>query len=272
MPELHLGSRDLRIGYVDSGDGPTVLLLHSLGFDHSIYSDQIDFLTTNGFRVIAPDARSHGTSQDHAGACTMDDLAADVLALLDQIGISELALVGGLSMGGMVAQRLLLARPGLAERLLLIGTTADIEHHRDNYSDYLNSLQQLPAMADDMKQAIVQQLSGFLIQHCFAGSYLDPATTDKWLPVTTRFFSGIPGPTTAAVLDRQSIVDKLPSIPVQAMVLVGSEDQPLPEPNARQLAEHLPRATLKIIQGAGHILTAEQPDLVNSILEEFLND
>src|ERR1700750_2655244 len=93
--------RGIELAYTDEGHGPAVVFLHGFPFDRSMWRGQIEKLSES-FRVIAPDFRGHGETTVIAAPSTMEDLAEDIVALLDELNIPR-AVVCGLSMGGYVA-------------------------------------------------------------------------------------------------------------------------------------------------------------------------
>src|SRR5271166_3643731 len=99
MPELQHKFADtngIRMHYVEQGTGPLVVLCH--GWPESWYSwrHQIPALAAAGFRVIAPDLRGYNESAKPLGARAyrLDVLAADVVALIDHVGVERAAIVG----------------------------------------------------------------------------------------------------------------------------------------------------------------------------------
>src|ERR671923_3043829 len=87
---------DVRLHYVEAGDGPLIVLLH--GFPEFWYGwrRQIGPLAAAGFRVIAPDQRGYNRSDKppRVADYTTDKLARDVVAVLDALGIAKAAVVG----------------------------------------------------------------------------------------------------------------------------------------------------------------------------------
>ena len=87
---------------MDRGAGPAVLLVHGFPLDHSMWQAQLDALSMNN-RLIVPDLRGFGRSTVTAGTVTMEQMADDLAALLDAMGVHQPACLCGLSMGGYVA-------------------------------------------------------------------------------------------------------------------------------------------------------------------------
>ncbi len=120
------------LAHDDLGAGPVVVLVHGHPFNRALWDPQREPLGAR-FRLIVPDLRGYGASPATPGTVTMGELAADLEALLDSLGISTAALVG-LSMGGLVTMELAIARPDRYWALGLIATTAEpvTEAERDD--------------------------------------------------------------------------------------------------------------------------------------------
>ena len=105
-------------------DAPAVVLSNSLGSTHRMWDAQLTALEER-FRVIRYDTRGHGESPVPDGPYSIDDLADDVVALLDRLGISSAHLVG-LSLGGMTAMRVAVRNPDRVNRVALLCTGAQL--------------------------------------------------------------------------------------------------------------------------------------------------
>ena len=112
---------DVRLHYVEAGDGPLVVLLH--GFPEFWYGWRLQIapLAAAGFRVVAPDLRGYNLSSkpDGIGAYGADQLAADVRGLIQERG-AESALVVGHDWGGTVAWTLAMNHPEVVDRLAIL--------------------------------------------------------------------------------------------------------------------------------------------------------
>src|SRR5919201_5079020 len=122
MPAFRVNG--LTLHYDVRGRGHPVVLLHGFTSRGSSWERHgwVDLLVQAGLRPIAPDARSHGRSDRvfDPAACTTEVLAADVVALLDELEIPRAAVVG-FSMGGGVALRLAMDWPARVTRLAVAG-------------------------------------------------------------------------------------------------------------------------------------------------------
>ena len=106
-------------------DAPALVLLDSLGSSLAMWDPQVEAFARH-FRVVRFDLRGHGRSPAPAGPYEIADLGADVLALLDRLGI-ERAHLCGLSLGGMTALWLAEQAPERVDRLVLCCTSARLE-------------------------------------------------------------------------------------------------------------------------------------------------
>jgi pimeloyl-ACP methyl ester carboxylesterase len=97
----------LNVGYAEAGppDAPVVILLHGWPYDIHSFADVTPLLAARGYRVIVPFARGYGTTRFLSGGTPRNGqqaaLAADVIALMDALGI-ETAILAGFDWGGAV--------------------------------------------------------------------------------------------------------------------------------------------------------------------------
>jgi epoxide hydrolase 4 len=121
LREGHAEVGDVRLHYVEAGDGPLIVLLH--GFPEFWFSWRLQIapLVAAGFRVVAPDLRGYNLSSRPAGveAYSADRLAADVRGLIRELG-AESALLVGHDWGGTVAWATAMNHPEVVDRLAIL--------------------------------------------------------------------------------------------------------------------------------------------------------
>jgi 3-oxoadipate enol-lactonase len=124
MPFLEL--KDAGIHYEFSGhdDAPVLVFSNSLGTDLAMWDPQVEALSQD-FHILRYDTRGHGRSAVTSGPYTMDQLADDVIGLLDKLGVERVHFCG-LSMGGMIGMSLALRVPHRLHRIVLCSTAAKI--------------------------------------------------------------------------------------------------------------------------------------------------
>src|SRR6266480_351694 len=112
---------DVRLHYVEAGEGPLIVLLH--GFPEFWYGwrQQIKPLAAAGFRVVAPDMRGYNLSSKPEGfeAYAVDLLAADIRALIGELGANSARLVGH-DWGGSIAWTTAMNHPEVVDRLAIL--------------------------------------------------------------------------------------------------------------------------------------------------------
>ena len=118
----HATVRGVRLGYVDEGHGAALLLIHGWPETMRIWWRNIAPLAAAGFRVIAPDLRGFGASDVAAdGFHDVPSHSRDLAALLDQLGIAQVVLVGG-DLGGAVLQDFALRFPARVLRIVVFNS------------------------------------------------------------------------------------------------------------------------------------------------------
>lgn len=259
-------SGDANVYYRDSGgSGPVVLLAHGFFMDSTMFDRQLDALTSAGFRVITWDARGHGQTTAPADEpFTYWDSAQDALAVLDAAGV-EKAVVGGMSQGGYAALRVALLAPDRVDGLLLLDTEAAAcdpqaqTGYRELFEAWCGG------------EVPIEALTSNLAPQLIGGHSPD---TD-WAPWIAKWHNSDRSAVRKAadnLIDRDSVLERLPEITAPALILRGENDQSAPEPRAAEMAEGLPNADpIVVIPDAGHAANWTHPEQVNPVLVDFLS-
>lgn len=236
-------------------DAPPLLMLHSLGTDGRVWQPQAEALSRH-FRVLRPDLRGHGLTDVTTGPYTIEGMARDVLAALDALGIARLA-VAGLSIGGMIAQSLAHQAPDRIAALVLCDTALAIP----------------PASLWRERAATVRARGMAAIAEGMLARWLtetaDPATREALrgmlLATDPEGYAGA-----AEAIAAADLAGTTRRLRLLAFILVGDRDAATPLSAAEALCAALPGARLRLIGGAAHIPTLEQPRLVTQALLDFL--
>jgi pimeloyl-ACP methyl ester carboxylesterase len=246
-----------RIGYTDhGGDGPAVVFLHSFAMDRTMFQPQVAALGPE-YRLITVDERGHGESLTEADF-TYWDIASDVLAVLDELGIGS-AIVAGTSQGGFIGLRVALQAPGRVRGLVLMGTSADAEEP-DVAASYRGLAQ---AWFDNgPAQQLIDTVAGIVL-----GDWPAEDWKARWRTIDgPRFLRNV-----TTLVERDSLVRRLGEITVPALVLHGSADAAYPVAKAEQIVAALPQADpLIVINDGAHYLSLTDADAVNGHVENFL--
>ena len=244
------------------GEGPAILFIHGYPLDRSIWRDQVRGL--DGFRRIAPDLRGMGQSDAPDLGYSMAVYAADLVALLDALGVDEVILCG-LSMGGYVAFEFLKQWRSRVRGLVLMDTRADADK-----ADVRRSRDAAAAMARDRgASAIADAMLPKVLASVTPGHRPEVAEGLRAL-MSSIPVAGIVG-ALAAMRDREESESLLPTLAdIPTLVVVGEADGLTPPDQARAMAKAIPGARLALIPGAGHLPPVEQPELTTERLREFL--
>lgn len=254
--------RGIELAYTDAGRGPAVVLLHGFPFDRSMWRGQVERLSAD-FRVIAPDFRGHGGTTVTDGPSTMEELAEDVVALLDELNVSR-AVVCGLSMGGYVALALYRAHPSRVRALVLADTRAKADTEDARRTREENARR---ALAEGMSPIVDAMLPKLLSERARVG---EPDVVAR----VREMMLGISPEGAAAALRgmarRRDQTDILSKIEVPVLVVVGSEDAVTPPSEAEAMHALIEGSRLRVIEGAGHVSNVERPEEFDRALALFL--
>jgi 3-oxoadipate enol-lactonase len=241
-------------------DAPVLVMGSSLGTSGAMWDEQVPAFSQS-FRMLRYDTRGHGQSQVPPGPYTMDELGADVLELLDRLGI-ERASFCGLSIGGMIGMWCASEAPERIERLVLCCT---VPHFPP------------PELWNERADTVRAQGMEPMVE---------PAL-ERWLPPETRrvrpvaeehlraMIASTPPEGYAGCCEAIRDMDlrgRLGAIAAPTLVLAGSDDPSTPKDKVRPIADAIAGAGFVVIDDAAHIANMAQPDAFNRAVLGHLED
>ncbi len=246
-----------QLAYESRGSGPTLVLLHAFPFDRRMWSEQVAQLS-HGRRVVAVDLRGFGESPLW-GEPTMDDLADDVVATLDRLGV-PMAAVCGLSMGGYVALSLAERHRARLGALVLADTRAAAD------SDVAKLAREatMRQVRSDGTAAFLDGVPERLLSR-HASDDLRQRVRDLCVERAETVLAA-----TRAMAHRPDRTPLLARIDCPTLVVCGGEDTTSPAPEMRSLASQIPAAEYVEIAGAGHLTNLEAPARFDEAIARFL--
>ncbi len=266
----------IELHYEERGSGDPLLLIMGLAADSTAWLFQVPELSKH-YRTISFDNRGVGRSSKPSGPYTIHQMADEAVGLLDVLKIPR-AHVVGVSMGGMIAQELVLRHPDRV-RGLVLGCTYP-EPGSDVEEQLQMSVQQfggkISASGDiEIDFSSVDPMMFF--QHMLP-TVFNPEFIATELPKLMEVFSGALqyGFSLEAILGQVAAVmghkatDRLHQIKSPTLVITGDADRLVPPANSDILAKHIPGAKLVKIPGGSHGFNFETPDLFNRAVLDFL--
>ncbi|MEY2620795.1 MAG: hypothetical protein RIT26_615 [Pseudomonadota bacterium] len=253
--------------YSTLGAGPTVLFLHGIGGGHLAFAPQLETLAEAGFRAVAWDMPGYGHS-DPIEPYTFKGLAEKCIALIEALvsrhGL-QVSLVGH-SMGGMVAQEVMVRRADLVRHLVLCGTSAafgkaDGDWQHRFIAQRMAPLQEGQTMAE-VARRLVPSMAGpralpeglRLAEHCMSG--VSPGTYRRALEALVTF-------------DRRA---ELGQIAAPTLLVAGENDPNAPPEVMRKMGERILGSRTVVMPGIGHLMNLESPDEFDRLLIDFLRE
>jgi len=254
-----------KLYYLDPNpDGnPTVLLLHGLGANSNSWTFQLPSLTGAGYRPLAPDAPGFSRSAYEGRGWSIGFAAQAMVDLLTEMQTGPVHLVG-ISMGGVIAQQMVLDHPELVRKLVLVNTFAVLRP--ESISGWLYLL----------GRTLIVHTLGLPVQAKMVARRIFSLAEQEELRqmlITTIMQSD----TRAYRAAMRALVlfdsrRRLHEIEAPTMVVTGSIDTTVAPLRQKLLVEGIPNARHVVISGAGHAVSVDSPQVFNQALLRFLRE
>ncbi len=242
-----------------AGEATPLLLGGSLGTTLAMWAPQLEPLAQRR-RVIRFDHRGHGGSPVPPGPYGIEDLGADVLALLDSLGI-ERACYCGLSIGGMVGMWLAANAPQRIDRLILICTSAHLPP-RAGWADRAASVRSAGSP---------EVVADAVLERWFTADFAEhnPGVIARY----RAMIAATPAEGYACCCEVIGALDlrrDLPRITAPTLVVAGAQDPATPPVHGREIAGLIPAAALRVVDDAAHLANVQQAAAVNRLIIDHL--
>jgi len=244
-------------------DADVVTLAHAQVLDRTSWDPTVAALVER-YRVLRLDLRGHGESSVPHSELTIEDLADDVLAVLDAHGLDRTHFVGS-SLGGMIGFSLALDHPERLHSVTFTATqgvlpVASHERLRANAEALRQSGETMDLLADTI-------LERFMVDG-FADTDPDgyERTRDQVAATSVEGYVR-----TSLAIIAMNYDDRLEHLSVPTMVIAGELDRATPPERMQLYRDRIPGARMAIIDGAGHFPFIDQPAAYNAALAGFLD-
>lgn len=259
---------NIQLYYEVRGDGQPLLLIAGLGYDHWFWHKMVPGLAER-FRVIVMDNRGIGWSDKPDGPYTAQLLAADAAALLNELGVAKTAVLGH-SMGGFVAQALVLDQPHLVSHLILAATNFGGPRHVPVTAEALAIL--MDTSGDPVERVrrgvAVSCAPGFeqrqpdLLAELVAYRQQNPLQPG---PYQAQLAIGLALTSAEAAFEQ-----RLAQVTAPTLILFGEHDKVVPPANAGLLAQQIPHSQVVLLPEAGHFFPLETPEAAVTAVADFI--
>ncbi|GAB3701628.1 alpha/beta hydrolase [Spirosoma flavus] len=265
---------DIKLFYQDLGTGNPVVLIHGWPLSHEMWDYQLAELPAHGIRVVAYDRRGFGKSTQTWDGYDYDTLADDLKAVLDELDLQNVTLVG-FSMGGGEVARYMSRHGGarVAKVAFVSAVTPYLLKTEDNpdgvdkevFDEITENLQKDRA---DFLQTFGKQFYGVsLISQPVSQAHLDGDFARAYVASHKATLD------CANAFATTDFRDDLMQINVPALIIHGDSDKTVPiEASGERTADALPNATYIVYEGAPHGLFVTEKDRLNEDLLTFINE
>lgn len=242
-----------------AGDS-TVLLLGSLGSDRSMWSEQVRALAQS-FRVLAVDLRGHGGSEVVNGPSTVEELALDIVSVIDSLEIDRVHMVG-LSLGGAVALEMGIRYPERLDSLALICTSA-------KFGESQAWLDRAALVRKEGMEAVANSVASRWVSQGKAEA------SPELMARLERMVLATPAEGYASAceaLASYDVRDELGSIKTPVLGVAGADDPATPPASVQEILDGIGHGRLVVLDPAAHVPTFEQSEQLSEILQNHVLD
>ncbi len=268
----------IRMHYVTQGNGPLIVFLH--GFPEFWYSwrYQMPFLAERGYTVVAPDLRGYNDTDKPRTGYDVPTLVGDIAGLIKGLG-QEKAVIVGHDWGGALAWAFAMSYPQMTERLIVMNAPhpqamqrafRTLKQLRKSWYMFAFQLPWLP------ENALLRN-NAYEIGRMLKGAAVQKSAFPNEVLATYQEAMSKPGAMTAALnyyrqLFRHPLrsAKNYTSIGAPTLLIWGEQDIALGIELTYGLEQWVPNIQIKRIPDSGHWVQQEKPELVNTLMAEFL--
>ena len=264
----------IKLFYEDLGTGKPVIFIHGWPLNHAMWEYQLAELPNQNFRCIAYDRRGFGKSDYPWEKYDYDTLADDLKALLDQLHLTEVTLVGFSMGGGEIARYIGKYGTSKISKVVLISSVTPFLLQTNDNSEGVDK-----SVFDELVENITKDRPAFLAdfgKKFYGVSLFNDAVSEpllQWNQALCLMSSHKATVDCVRSFSETDFRSDLKMINVPTLIIHGDDDKTVPiEASGNRTAQMLPNAKYLIYQDAPHGLFITEKDKLNRDLIEFIND
>jgi len=240
----------------------SIIFIHGFPFDHHMWKYQVDFFKNN-YNCITYDIRGLGQSPAGNGQFTLEDLVDDLFNVASDSGV-EKPVICGLSMGGYIALRAVEKKENIFSGLILCDTKSE--------SDNNTAKLKRAAGVRFINENGGPEFSSAFVSECFAPDSIKRMGSD-YIEILKRSVKTDPVGLKAcliAMAGRTDTTGYLSDLKIPSLIICGEYDTFSPPSVMYDMSVKIKQSEFHIIPNSGHMSPVENPDLVNTIIKDFL--
>lgn len=258
--------------YTDLGTGSPVVLIHGWPLDHQMFEYQLRELPKHGLRVVAYDRRGFGKSSKPWGGYEYDTFADDLKAVLDQLDLQDVTLVGFSMGGGEIARYFGRHGGARVSKVVFIGAVTPFLLKTDDNPDGVPQ-EVFDAMVKGLEKDRADFLGPFGKQFFGVGLLGKPVSQGilDWCQMLALQASPKATVDCVRAFSETDFRQDLAAVHVPTLIIHGDSDKTVPlAASAEKTAKLVPHADFRVYSGAPHGLTHTDWAQLNDDLVQFI--
>ena len=259
---LPLQGRNISYDLIGPESGQVIAFSHSLAADLGMWAEQVPALAAAGYRILRIDLRGHGGSGAPPAPYTIDELADDVVSVLDALGIARCHFVG-LSIGGMIGQSLGLRHAGRMQSLMLCDTQSQ--------SPADAATRWGPRIVAINQAGSLEPIADATLGRWFTDDFRKKRPA-RWKQIRDSIVGCTPVGYTgcAQAIGNFNFTGKLGTVKTPTLVVCGTDDPSASPEASRKIASLFPNGSYDEVKGAQHLPNVEQDEAFNRVRLRWL--
>ncbi|MGI9404750.1 MAG: alpha/beta fold hydrolase [Hyphomicrobiaceae bacterium] len=246
-----------------SGAGPAVILIHGVMVDHRMWARQVEALAPH-YRVCCMDMLGHGEAPDPPGERTLDDFVVQAREVIEHFSDAGRPVLGGFSMGGLIAQACAIRHHAELSGLVLMNTV-----HDRTPEESARVLARFEGnVAHGVENAVESGLRRWFRKHERKPFVDVMRNVEVWM--RDGDFTAKRKAHRVFVTSDEELTGKLGAISCPALVMTGEDDAGSTPAMSRKMAAAIPDAECHVLASQHHMMPVLDADRVNGLLLGFL--